>query len=280
MYKAKFVSDAGREFIFSYENGVIFDISELSGVSVSLSTSQGFGQYGETIEGKSVAGFQRTINGKFLNNREYNKRNMLAVFAPLTDGKLYFNDEYYCECSVAETPLLGVSEPSFFITLYCAYPFWLKSTESNFALGGYTPAFRFPVNYSQPHRFGIKNPTAYVNCVNNGVVDAPYSVRFTADATVENYGIVNPVTLKFLKINDTIEIGEEVNVYRKNGKLYVEKNKDRVTSSIFAKLDEDTDLFYMAVGDNPINAIADSGKDNLKVSIVFNDSFSGVYDGM
>ena len=145
-------------------------------------------------------------------------------------------------------------------------------------LGGYTPSFRFPVNYSEPHIFGVKNPTAFINCKNEGVAKAPYRVRFYAEAKVVNYGIVNAYTFEYLKILDTLEIGEEVNVYRDNGVLRVEKTIGNTTTSIFSKLDEDSTLLYMPIGENPINATADSGLDSLITLISFNNSFSEVHE--
>ena len=41
MYNARYKSDSGKEFLFSFENGVIFDIDPLSGVTLNLATAQG-----------------------------------------------------------------------------------------------------------------------------------------------------------------------------------------------------------------------------------------------
>ena len=103
-------------------------------------------------------------------------------------------------------------------------------------------------------------------------------MRFYAEAKVVNYGIVNAYTFEYLKILDTLEIGEEVNVYRDNGVLRVEKTIGNNTTSIFSKLDEDSTLLYMPIGENPINATADSGLDSLITLISFNNSFSEVHE--
>ena len=46
MYKAKYISSSGKQFDFSYGNGVIFDIAPLSGVTGKVNTSQGYDQVG------------------------------------------------------------------------------------------------------------------------------------------------------------------------------------------------------------------------------------------
>ncbi len=283
MYNARFISDSGKIFDFGFQHGTLFDITPLSGVQVNVKTSQGFQKYGATIESRSVSGIERTISGKILRNINMIKYSMLQVFTPMTSGKLYFGEKYYCNCVVKSTPTVGGKEETgapFFISIYCASPFWLSATQNSFILGGYTPAFRFPVNYSKPHTFGNKNPNAFVNCINRGVAETPFQIRFIAETAVQNYGIIDAETLEFLKINDTLKIGEEVNVYRKNNKLYIEKTKDGKITSIFTKLDEDSTLFMLKIGDNLIKTTSDSNVDGLVATVVFNESYSGVYDGM
>lgn len=280
MYKARYVSSGGQEFNFSFDNGVIFDIAPLSGVPGTVNTSQGYEQVGETYTSVTIGGLQRTINGKILKNVGAIKKALSNVFIPQSTGKLYFNENYYCDCVVKTTPEYGVGENyrNFYVELYCPYPYWLSSAEVVNELGGYTPAFRFPVNYAEPHTFGVKNPTAFINCQNSGVAKAPYRVRFYANAEVVNYGIVNAYTFEYLKIFDTLKIGEEVNVYRENGVLRVEKTFGDTTESIFSKLDEDSTLLYMPIGENPINATADSGLDSLVTLISFSNSYSEVHE--
>lgn len=283
MYNARFLNtETGRSFQFGYQYGTIFDIDPLDGVEVDISTSQGFQQTGVTVENRSVGGVQRQIKGVILGAANNAKNSMMNVFWPMATGRLFFNEKYYCDAVVKTAPAIGVKDtsPSFVITLFCHYPYWLDVNEHGYIAGGYTPAFRFPVNYGTPHRFGTRNPSAFVNCYNGGVVDLPYIATFTALAPVENYGIINAVTLEETKINGTLNIGEKTVIRRENGRLIVEKTVDGVTTDIFSALDEDSDLFVMRPGDNPIKATADSGADSLIVSIAFSDAFAGVYDGM
>ena len=81
---------------------------------------------------------------------------------------------------------------------------------------------------------------------------------------------------EYIKIFDNLNIGDETFVYRKNGRLIVEKNGE----DIFSLLDEDSNLFSVNAGDNPLKATADSGDENLIVSVSFFEPYSGVYDGM
>ncbi len=91
-----------------------------------------------------------------------------------------------------------------------------------------------------------------------------------------NYGILNAATGEKLSLTDTLAIGETVNVYRDNGRLKVEKESGGVTTDIFSRLDEDSTLFSLAVGDNIIKMTADSGVDNLTAYVTLNPAFVGV----
>ena len=136
MYKARYVSSGGQEFSFSYDNGVIFDIAPLSGVPGTVNTSQGYEQVGETYTSVTIGGLQRTINGKILRNVGAIKKTLSNVFIPQSTGKLYFNEDYYCDCVVKTTPEYGVGQNyrNFYIELYCPYPYWLSSAEATRSL--------------------------------------------------------------------------------------------------------------------------------------------------
>lgn len=282
MYNARFVSDNGNTFRFGYEYGTLIDIDPLAGVEVDISTSQGYQQVGETLENMSVGGVERQLSGVIIGDATETKRRMFQVFTPQTTGKLYFNDKYYCNAAVKTVPEIGVKTKNvtYVIDLYCVYPYWMGATEKGYLLGGYTPAFSFPVNYANPHTFGIKSENAFTNCVNDGAVSVPFTAEFTATADVENYGLINVTTLEELKINDTLTVGERTKIYRENGRLYLEKTVAGVTSDIFAALDEDSNLFQIYPGDNILMEQADSGGANLMATVSFSDAYPGVYDGM
>lgn len=282
MYNARYVSESGKIFRFGYEYGSLFDIEDLTGLDVDVSYSQGFGQIGETVENQSVGSNRMKISGKLLNPAPDVKRQMLSVFAPMTGGRLYFNERYYIDCVVKKTPFITVGQksPEFLIELTAPYPFWLSTKKSTFTLGDYTPAFSFPVNYAEPHVFGIKNPSAFANCVNNGMVPTNFKLEFRTQTTTQNPQIIHVLSQRFLKLNTEIAQGETYTVYREGNRLKVEKTANGVTTDAFSVLDEDSSLFDMEVGDNVIRAAADDGEDQLVTVITFNEATVGVYEGL
>ncbi len=282
VYNLRYVSDTGRTIRLGYPYGTLADLDPLAGIEVDIATSQGFQQTGETVENLSVGGVERQISGLIIGDANEIKRQMLQIFAPGTGGRLYFNDRYYCDAVVKSVPEISVKRKNatYVIVLYCAYPYWKGATDKGYRLGGYTPAFRFPVNYSIPHIFGVKSTSAYTNCTNDGAVAVPFAAEFRAAAEVEHYGLINVNTLEELMINDTLTTGETVRIYRQNGRLFLEKTSGGVTESIFYALDEESDLFLIRPGDNLLMPQADSGSEHLTVTVSFADTYPGVYDGM
>lgn len=282
MYYAKFINSKGDIFNFGYRDGNIFDIDGLTGHDMNVAFSQGFNQIGGTVERISVGSHIFEIKGKLLNQIVTQKEKMLSVFAPFESGKLVFEDKYFLDCVVYKTPIIAVGEknPKFEMVLCAPYPFWQKITANNLIVGSYEPAFSFPVNYGEPHVFGIKNPNAFINAYNDGQIDTYYRLEFRTQTTTVNPSIINVNTQEFLKLNTTIYQGEKFVIYRNSGRLLVEKENDGIITDVFSLLDEDSDLLFMHVGDNIIRAFADEGEDQLITTITFNSAVVGVYESI
>lgn len=281
MYEAKFVSESGEQFLFSLSAGVAFDIDPLSGVDVSVSSSQGFNQVGETVTGMSVGGIRRRIAG-VVTDRQHDvqiARRMRRTMGALMRGTLHVGG-LYCAAIVQKTPeftRLKNGSLTFSAQVFCPMPYWLSETETTQTLGGYTPAYRLPINFSAPHRFGDKSSGAFVNCINPGEVEAPFSVRFTTTALVSGYSLVNVHTLATLRINDTLSAGETVDVGRKDGRLYVTKTSaDGTQEDLFSTLDEGSTLFSLSPGDNVLKAAADEGESLLIAYLTYSGTYTGV----
>lgn len=275
MYNARIETDAGKIVRFGYEYGNIFDITPLSGVDVTFGTSQGFQQVGETVETQSVQGISRTIRGAFTGtDPETAARAMLRALPIFTTGRLIFNDQYFCRIHVKKTPYVhrsGSGKYTFDMMLYCETPYWLNVKGDQYVMGGYTAAFSFPVLYDS-HAFGVRNESAFTNCINSGAVDIPFTARFTTDTETTNFGFVNVYTLEHLTLNMTLALGDSVTVSRENGRLYVQRGEE----DIFAVLDESSDLFMLHPGDNVLRMTAESGLSGLQVSISYNAAEIGV----
>ena len=282
MYKAKFINSKGQTFLFGYEHQNLFDIDGLTGQDISISASQGFNQIGETVENLSVGGRLFEISGRLLGEATEQKKKMLSVFAPFESGRLIFEEKYFIECVVKYTPIITIEKknPKFNIVLSASYPFWQKITKESYIAGSFVPSFRFPVNYSEPHRFGVPVSGALLNVYNGGEVEAYFRIDIISRGETLNPGILNVKTQEFLKLNTKVVAGEKYSIYRKKRKLVVEKETEGIVEDVFSLLDEDSDLFALHVGDNVISAFAEENESLLTVVITFNKAVVGVYEGI
>lgn len=276
MYSAKIATESGKTFRFSYENGVLFDISPLSGVDVTVSTSQGFQQIGETVQSMSVKGVRRTITGKLLT--EQAAASMLSVLPVFTRGKLFFNESYWCPITVQKTPTIVHSkncDVRFTMQVYCEVPFWYSVESKHVNLNTIVPAFRFPVTYNT-HRFGTHASGSAANIFNSGDVSAPFDLVITSSGAATNYGIINTRTGANLTFEDTLSAGDTVHFYRKNGRVTAEKTSGGVTSGALAYLADDSDLFSLDAGDNLIMVTAENGAASVSAYITYSAAYMGV----
>lgn len=282
MYNAQFVGTDSGVFVFDTTNNLVFDIEGLSGIDIDHTMSQGAGQIGETISVKSVGSKILTVSGVIFKNIADTKTQMRRVLAPLAEGRLIFNNEYYIDVSVKEAPTFSplADRGNFTLRLLAPYPFFKKTAESNLNIGGITKAFQFPVNYSRPHIFATRSAALYANIYNGGDVESDFKLILSTNSISENPMISNLKTFETLKINRTLTQGESVSVYRDGGGILrvVLTNASGRQENIFSDLDEASNLFTLHPGDNLIARSDDAGGTNLIVNMTFNEPVVGVYD--
>lgn len=276
MYKLKYTSDSGKEIYLDFDHGYIVSTVEgATGRSVTLQTAQGFEQIGDTVTSQTIGGQRITINGRIPLQNTSAKNIMLKTFLPLTTGRLVWEDKYYMDVYVSESPTISQERHStFLLSLYAPFPYWQKVSQSRYELGGLTPLFSFPINYSTPHRFGVTTIETQFNAYNGGDCTTTFALTITAgDTDLTNFAVTDVNTSKALRFIGTLNAGERLEMYRQNGQLYIKKNS---TEDAFDFLDDTSDLYSLVVGDNVLLFTADSGTSTAKVSITFNEAYVGV----
>lgn len=274
------VTDAGATLHLGWDYDIPYSIDPLNGVDVDLQLAQGVNQVGQTVEGQTVAGVYREITADcWSRNGDADARLLLQALTYQTKGTLYFGDKWFCRFVVSKTPYTVQIHgfPRLKFMLFCPKPFWYSLEEASYTLGGFTAAFRFPVNYSTPHCFGIRNSRTFLNARNEGALPVPFTAVLRSDGIVVNPCIVNAATGQTLRILTTLSPGQTIEVYRTTtDRLAVKRTEDQTEENIFSLLDEDTDLVQLAPGDNPLKTDADSGADNLQVTVTFYPMYSGI----
>lgn len=274
VYSATFVNDNGTEFQFGLENGNIFDADIGSSVEVTHGTSQGFSQIGETIVTSSIKGRTITIKGQLLSDIPAKKEYMRRTISPFATGKLVMQDGKYINVNVNEPPSFSAvkNDGKFMIQLFAQFPYFYDSNISSTTIGGIIPKFKFPVNYSTPHKFGEKIHSYFRTINNTGEIASPINIHIEVTGTAINPIITNVETFQFLKINGTYGRGSIIDVYRdRNNVLRAElSGTESEVTDIINNIEEDSTLYEIYVGKNIISANDDNGGTGMAATISYN----------
>lgn len=281
MYKAVFEADNGRKYVFGADGDTAFDMDIGNGVTVDIGKSQGFLQVGETVENFTVTGRPIEVKGVIYGDIAKKKREMRGVFAPFVSGKLTIQGKYYVRVYVQETPSFSPikGDGRFTMVLFAPYPFFYETEQTLKTVGEIKPAFSFPVNYAEPHKFGEKGEEKYINIINNGDINAPFSLQIRTSAVSTNVVVTNLETYKYLRLNGVLNAGDVAKVYRdEKNVLRAELVSGNEVQDIISWIDDGSELFELNVGTNLLSADDDEGGANLTVNVIFNPAVVAVYE--
>lgn len=281
MFEVIFEADNGKRFVFGRNGNNYFGMNIGNGMEVALGTSQGFSQIGETVETQSVGGRTIDVTGEMYGNILERKDALRKACAPLTSGRLVFQNTHYIRVRVKAAPSFSAVRNNglFKMQFFAPFPYYSDVNETLAYIGIVIPQFRFPANYSAPHRFGTRNAARYTNVKNDGDVKVPFKAHIQSDGTCTNVTISNLKTFAFLKLNGALNAGDSVEIYRDdNNALRAELTSGGVVSDIISWIDEDSDLFELEVGDNLLSATDDEGGASLSVRFAFNPAVVALYE--
>lgn len=274
------VTDAGAELHLGWDHDIPYTMDPLNGVPVDLQLAQGVNQVGQTVEDQSVAGVYRQITADCWGpHGDADADLLLRTLTYKTAGTLYFGDKWFCRFVLSKTPYTKSIHPYPVLDfmLFCPKPFWYNLQAQSFCINGFVPSFRLPVNYSKPHRFGVRTSVGWLNAVNPGALAVPFTATLKSDGAVVNPCVLNIVTGQSIRILTTLTPGQVIEIYRTTtDKLAVKRTEDGTEENIFSLLDEDSDLLELAPGDNLLKATADSGETSLQVTVRFYPMVSGI----
>ena len=274
------VTDAGAALDIGWDYGTPYSLDPINGVDVDVQTAQGVNQVGVSVERQSVAGVSRElIIHCHSPHGDADASLLLEKLTFFTSGTMYFEDRFFCRFVLSKTPYTKSIHPYPVLDfmLFCPKPFWYDLTAQSFCINGFVPSFRLPINYSTPHRFGVRTSIGWLNAYNPGALAVPFTATLKSDGAVVNPTVLNIITGQSIRILTTLTPGQVIEIYRTTtDKLAVKRTEDGTEENIFALLDEDSDLLELAPGDNLLKATADSGETSLQVTVRFYPMVSGI----
>lgn len=275
----KIVTDAGAVLHLGWGYDMPYFLDPLNGVDIDLQTAQGINQTGTTVERQSVSGVSRTLDVTFWGAHKLENANFFTRCLPyFTKGTLYFGDRYFARFALQKTPYFSsyTPDPRCSLMLYTPKPFWYDLTAVSSVLGGFRPAFSFPVCYDS-HIYGIKRDGTAAVLRNEGSLPVPFTAKMTCSMEVQHPKVVDLKTGDFIGFDLTLEPGDVLEIYRSTSdRLACTLTRAGVTTNIFYALDEDSTLTELQPGDNILSMQAENGSGYLQASVSFYPMEAGI----
>jgi hypothetical protein len=275
----KIVTDAGAVLHLGWDYDMPYFLDPLNGVDIDLQTAQGINQTGTTVERQSVSGVSRTMDVTFWGEHKLENAKFFARCLPyFTKGVMYFGDKYFTRFVLQKTPHFSsyTPDPRCSLMLYSEKPFWYSLTAVSSVLGGFRPAFSFPVCYDS-HIYGIKRDGTAAVLRNEGSLPVPFTAKMTCSMEVQHPKVVDLKTGDFIGFDLTLEPGDVLEIYRSTSdRLACTLTRAGVTTNIFYALDEDSTLTELQPGDNILSMQAENGSGYLQASVSFYPMEAGI----
>lgn len=166
----------------------------------------------------------------------------------------------------------------FLVQFVCPNPFWMDLHSKKEEVALWQGDFEFMLEIPEEGiEMGHRVSNLICNVYNGGDVECGMKIQFRALATVRNPSLFNINSREFIKINQTLEAGDvlEVTTEFTNKRIeLVRSNGSR--ENVFNWIDLDSEFLQLTVGDNLFRYDAESGIDNLEVSIYYTPLYLGV----
>lgn len=224
-----------------------------------------------------------TLEGTILANtidEAYNyRRQFLRVFTPKQHGVIVYRDRRI-SCVVEEAGFIisiGERNPNFFISLLCPSPFFETLEEIRDELALWIPLFHFVLEIpTEGIEFGLRQPSQIITVDNIGDVPCGCMIVFKALGTVTNPELLNLDTSEYVKINTTMNAGDELRIYTKFAGKRVVQITGGLETNVFSLLDIGSTFLQLAVGRNTLRYDASMNVDLLESSLYHRPMFLAV----
>jgi len=274
-----YINSQGGEVTFTHKPPFILQNFNTDN-NVNIYANKGMAQDGSTYLGNTLDIKDISLEVAVLSSSESELISLRAtldkVFNPkLGEGYLIYKDEVKerkAKCIVNKLPYLisSGSVAEGLISLTASNPFWTDLQELKEEIALWAGDFSFPLEILETGiRMGHREPSLIVNVLNNGDVECGMRIEFKALATLTNPSLLNVNTNEYIKVIKGMVAGEVITVTTYFGNKKIESTLNGVTTNIFNFIDFESTFLQLDVGDNLMRYDAESGLDNLEVSIYF-----------
>lgn len=231
-----------------------------------------------TRRGKRNAVLTVYVNG----NVEQNRIHLYSYFTPGHEVKLYYANgsrDVYTQGVVESFEDDQFSAPyRVQISIICPEPFWSGTKEIVKEVSGVVSMFSFPFSIAEEGvEFSSLTGHDYAKIENEGDEPTGFVIRAYARENVVEPMIYNAITSEAFRLTGTLEKNHTLTVNTSDGnkRLTITAPGGIVTNALYRKK-QGSSWLKLAPGDNYIAYSAAEGKENLIVTIRYNNLYVGV----
>lgn len=165
------------------------------------------------------------------------------------------------------------------INLLCPSPYFMDSTETIATLNNWDKLFKFPLEIPEGTgiEFGSRNESTSIEIENNSHIPYGLTITFMANGKVVNPSLKNVKTNEIMKLNYTLELGEQIIVTTyNNDKTITHIDSNGNETNITNTLVFGTKFLQAPNGSNKYVMSADSGESDLDCSISYYNYYEAV----
>lgn len=292
--KLKITNSRGDEFEFSR----LFRLTkglDLSALAASVNYSSGVGA-GSKYQNTKLENREFDIEFKMIRPKNANetlmdnkRANLYRVFNPelnpmrldlaLSNGK-----EYYLNAHLQSTPAMPPDHDNnnaawqrALLQFVATDPFIYEKNARQLEIATWVKAFKFPLKIKQGGiKMGTRSNSLFVNAVNAGQNKTGMIVRFKANATVVRPALINVNTYEELRLNITMTQGDVIEVSTYEDDMSITLIKNNIPTNVFNAIDLYSHFLQLEPGDNLLRYEADTGVDNLEITLTYRAKSVGV----
>lgn len=282
-------NELGESIVFAHNKVFVpQEITGLTDVRNTIFSIGSMGQDGDTFIGNRIEARDIDISGLIRERDPVKMREQRRLLARVLNPQLSATLTYrfgqfvrVIDCRSINAPTVQKKTQSIFtsfsVQLTCLHPFWRDESESRDDIAAWIGSFEFPLEIPEEGiEFGYRQPSLIVNVYNSGDVKSGIRVLFRALGEVTNPMITNVNTQEILQINMRMVDGDELTVSTGYGEKWATLNQGGDISEALNYVDVDSVFLQLLPGDNLIRYSADTGLENLEVSIFHNNLYLGV----
>ena len=168
----------------------------------------------------------------------------------------------------------------FQISGVCPNPLFKSVKEKREEIAVYHPKFHFPLTISETPNppkgivFGERSREALITIVNEGSVSTGFKIVFKAIGAVSSPYLVNAKTREFMRINSSMEAGQEIVINTVLGEKKITSTKEGgETENYFKNKDLGSSWLQLEVGENIFGYGALENVDNLEILLYHQDKW-------